>query len=345
MKNILPYINKVICGDVITILKSFPDDSIDCVITSPPYWQLRDYGWKGQWGLEKTYKEYLSHLFLFMDEVSRILKPSGTVWINLGDTYFGSGNGSGNSVSKPSLNNRKGTAKDFIPLIANNNKENKLFKKSLSLVPHRFAVGCAERGWIIRNDIIWAKPNALPESVTDRFSKKYEHFFFLVKNTNYYFNLDAVRDEYKDSSFARVKYNMQSYGGNRSHNKIHEKESAVKKIKLNPLGKNPGDVTDFWSISNKQNRDEHFATYNSELITKPILAGCPVGGIVLDPFCGTGTTCVRAIELGRNFIGIDGKKDYCRIAEKNIYDALKTSKTDVASLVKKLRQLNFSKNK
>jgi DNA modification methylase len=148
--------------------------------------------------------------------------------------------------------------------------------------------------------------------VRDRFSKKHEHILFLTKNPDYYFDLDAVREPYKDSSHERVQYGMTAYGGDAKNAK-------------GPFGKgkNPGDVTDFWIISTKPGAQKHYATYNSELITKPILAGCPKGGVVLDPFCGSGTTGVRAIELGRNFIGIDGKKEYCKIARKNIAEALK----------------------
>jgi len=162
--------------------------------------------------------------------------------------------------------------------------------------------------------------------VRDRFSKKHEHILFLTKNQNYFFDLDAVREPYKTASFERVRYRMTAYGGDSKNKKGPfgkgaKSGSKQTKIKLNPLGKNPGDVTDFWVISNKPNPQKHYATFNSELITKPILAGCPEGGIILDPFCGTGTTGVRALELGRNFIGIDGKKSYCNIARKNIAEA------------------------
>lgn len=341
--------NSILCGDVLGVMKDLPDESIDCVITSPPYWQLRDYGWKGQWGLEPTYMEYLDNLYLLMDEIKRVLKPRGTVWVNLGDSFFGSGNGSGQDLKEAKKNKmRKAEA---APKIANNHKKNKLLHKSLTLIPHRFAIGCAKRGWIVRNDIIWAKPNSLPESVRDRFSKKHEHIFLLVKRKDYYFDLDAVRAPYKASSIERVNYDMTAYGGDPKNpkgpfGKGIKGGGKRKKIKLNPLGKNPGDVTDYWSISTKPNHEKHYAAFNGELITKPILAGCPRNGIVLDPFCGTGTTGVRAIELGRKFIGIEGKKSYCKIAEKNIERAhpqpfLKGREID--SLIKELKQLNFNK--
>lgn len=325
-KEIEKYINTIIEGDALKVLKKLPDESIDCVITSPPYWQLRDYGFKEQWGLEKTYMQYLENMFLLMDEIYRVLRDDGTVWVNLGDSFFGSGNGSGKSPFDDAQTLIKVKVGKIVPMVANNNRENNLSPKCLTMIPHRFGVGCIERGWLVRNDIIWAKPNSLPESVRDRFSKKHEHILFLTKSPDYHFDLDAVREPYKDSSFERVQYGMTAYGGDAKNSKGpfgkgKKGGGKLTKVKLNPKGKNPGDVTDFWVISTKRGSAKHYATFNGELITKPILAGCPEGGIILDPFCGTGTTGVRAIELGRNFIGIDAKKSYCNIARKNISEA------------------------
>ena len=167
--------------------KRLPNESVDCVITSPPYWQLRDYGYPEQLGLEPTFNEYLENLWTLMDEIHRILKPSGTVWINLGDTY---NNNSGGGDSCTTWNKRA------LEECGRRNKQDKRFaSKCLLLIPHRFAIGCIERGWIVRNDIIWAKRNGMPESVTDRFSKKHEYFFFMVKSEKYFFDLDAIRDK------------------------------------------------------------------------------------------------------------------------------------------------------
>lgn len=158
-------INKIYNENCLDTLNKMPDNFIDCVITSPPYFNLKDYDHKDQWGLENSFEEYLNKLYQMMDLIYKKLKNNGTVWINLGDTYDKN--------------------------------------KCLLLIPHRFAIGCIDRGWIIRNDIIWSKRNALPESVTDRFSKKHEYFFFMVKQNDYYFNLDAIRDKYK----YEIKYN------------------------------------------------------------------------------------------------------------------------------------------
>jgi site-specific DNA-methyltransferase (adenine-specific) len=158
-------INKIICGDALATLKKFPDSCIDCVIFSPSYWQLRDYRWKGQWGLEKTFEEYLQNLWKLMDELKRVLKPEGTVWVNLGDTY---GTQSGTSLGfkyegSYTMQHRENGS----TLI-----KAKVPHKCLLLLPHRFAIGCIARGWLVRNDIIWAKPNGMPESTKDRFTKK-----------------------------------------------------------------------------------------------------------------------------------------------------------------------------
>lgn len=294
------------------------DNSVDCIITSPPYWQLRDYGYPEQWGLEPTYQEYLEHLWQFMDEAKRVLKDTGTVWINLGDTYGANFRGGdvGNSSDKQKSN--FGTTQ----FMGKSGKSN----KCLLLIPHRFAIGCIERGWILRNDIIWAKRNGMPESVTDRFSKKHEYFFLFVKNQKYYFDLDGIREKHKTNvkfeGEITKQYTAQA-GGEDSPNRWQSNEKYS-----NPGGKNPGSVSDFWDIPTLPSSDynkrkkipkKHYASFNFKLIEKPIMAGCPEGGTVLDPFCGVATTLVRAIQLNRKVIGIDASKEYCDIAEKNIF--------------------------
>ncbi len=316
-------LNSILQGDVLAQIRLIPSSSIDCVITSPPYWQLRDYGFKSQWGLEPSFTEYLNRLWQLMDEVYRVLKPNGTVWINLGDTYFGSGNGI-NRIERGKFRSTEATPKN--PNRNQNNENSSLSKKSLSLIPQRFVIGCLDRGWLIRNDIIWAKPNSLPESAKDRFSKKYEHIFFMTKSKDYYFDLDAIRDAYKTSSLQRVRYAATALNGNIKSKANYKKGKSIKhkQIALNPKGKNPGDVTDFWVVSNKGTKQNHFAAFNTELIKKPILAGCPNGGIVLDPFCGIGTTGIEAKRLGRHFIGIEAKKEFADIAQKNVFSKSNT---------------------
>lgn len=623
--------HKIICGNCLDIIKTFPNESVDCVITSPPYYQLRNYGWEGQWGLEPTYQEYLDKMVELMKELKRVLKTEGTMWINLGDSYSGSnGNGYKQTLRK---DNSPYSSNESYSLNNLTKRKDTVQNKSLMLIPHRFAIRCIdELELILRNDIIWAKclsggtklyaktskgtfpqpvkdlarlnnvelwtgkkwskvrgfyenkdyknpleielrsgekiactrehrfptqrglvradelkigdklirttlpdndtknniinnklvawfvglylaegsrsdkviqiashsnekeryekckkvaslfdgtcnkydtsnngstinlsgimlnaiidkfiagrtakdkhlstdawqqrndflrtlllsyldadahfdkpndryrlgftdniqlvndlrticarlgydirvkrhifkikdkeypgyrgqirfsasehsneivkigksngrkfwdieiedephlfalasgilthnSNGMPESVTDRFSKKHEFIFFFVKQAKYYFDLDSIREKHKDISLKRIKYGFKS-----NHDSIGQID--VKKMGdrfANPKGKNPGDVSDFWDILTKPNKEKHYATYNNQLIDKPIIAGCPEGGIILDPFCGIGTTLVRAIELNRKAIGIDGKEEYCKIAKSKIEKAL-----------------------
>lgn len=297
-------------GDSLKVVKSLESDSVDCVITSPPYYQLRDYGYPEQWGLEPDYKDYLDKMIELMRELKRVLKPTGTIWINLGDTYNTiSGNakmtqskplGIGTKISEGQITGYKDKLKQPMP------------SKSLMLIPHRFAMRCVdELGLILRNTVIWAKPNGMPESVTDRFTKKHEYIFFFTKNEKYYFDLDVVRDSHKDDYETFIKKLPKSHenktnkeGGNGI---IKYRDSIIKNYHK---GKNPGDVTDFWEITTKPSSKSHYATYNSELIIKPLLAGSPLGGVVLDPFGGTGTTAFTAMRYERKFIYIDANKEY-----------------------------------
>jgi len=392
--------NKIYNESCLDTLKRMPNDFLDCVITSPPYWQLRDYGYDGQWGLEPTYQEYLEHLWQMMEEIYRVLKPTGTCWINLGDTYERS-------------------------------------TKCLLLIPHRFAIGCIDRGWIMRNDIVWAKRNGMPESCTDRFSKKHEFFFFMVKSEKYYFDLDAIRDSIKTVSLEQYKYkftgqeggNSNNFKGDKSHlipqskyqtidiEKEHRQgmhqnrgENVIEKrpnlptqkefvkflrerIKMNVLvdsvdipkttiehwyrndekgfaypsiehwelikdyldswdekfqlmnfkmtdvvyesddimknaerGKNPGTISDFWDIPTKPSSNEHYASYNDELIRKPILSGCPEGGLIYDPFMGTGSTAEASLRANRNFIGSEMSEKYISICSKRLEPLMKQTK-------------------
>lgn len=284
-----------------------PNDYLDCVITSPPYWQLRDYGYEGQWGLEPTYNQYLEHLWEMMDEIHRVLKDDGTCWVNLGDTY---GTQSGGLKGKSTFDPKNKNA--TIQVI----EQSKTIHKCLLLIPHRFAIGCIDRGWIVRNDIVWAKRNGMPESVTDRFSKKHEYFFFMVKSEKYYFDLDAVRDKHIHANDKRNDGERHIY--KEGVKSMNNDMLATNAVSFNPLGKNPGSVSDFWDIPTKPSSNEHYAAYNDELIKKPILAGCPEGGIIYDPFMGTGSTAESALRANRKFIGSEMSEKYIDIANKRL---------------------------
>jgi DNA modification methylase len=283
-------LNKIYNEPCLETLKKMPNDFLDCVISSPPYWQLRDYGYDGQWGLEPTFQQYLEHMWEMMDEIYRVLKPTGTCWINLGDTY----NNSGWAGDKKDKYNDQ-------PIVASGTKAGRGGQKGfpdkcLILIPHRFAIGCIDRGWLVRNDIIWAKRNGMPEPVNDRFTKKHEYIFLMTKSKKYYFDLDSIKDKL-----------------------INENDSDYK-------GKNPGTVSDFWDIKTKPSTVKHYASYNVELITKPILAGCPEGGLIYDPFMGSGTTAIHSIMNNRNFIGSEMSSEYLEIANKRIMDLLSQPK-------------------
>jgi DNA modification methylase len=298
-------INKIHNEPCLETLKKMPNDFLDCVITSPPYWQLRDYGYDGQWGLEPTFEQYLEHLWEMMDEIYRVLKPTGTCWINLGDTY-------GGNNSRASNNGRAGFGNEREAIV------NRGISKCLMLIPHRFAIGCIDRGWIMRNDIIWAKRNGMPESTNDRFSKKHEYIFLMTKSKKYYFDLDAIRDKHIWGNDKRNDGKRHEYKeGAKAHD---DKKIGIKAVSFNPLGKNPGDVSDFWDIKTKPSSVKHYASYNVELITKPILAGCPEGGLIYDPFMGSGTTAIHSIMNNRNFIGSEMSAEYLEIANKRISD-------------------------
>jgi len=298
-------------GDALQEVKKLPDKSVNCVITSPPYWQLRDYGFPEQWGLEPTFEEFLEHLWSLMDEIWRVLRDDGTVFINLGDTYSTQSGSMGiNRWVDPKNPIATNTAFRQTPVI--NIKD-----KCLLLIPHRFGIGCIDRGWIMRNDIIWAKRNGMPESCRDRFSKKHEYFFFMVKSQKYYFDLDGIKTPYAG--------NLDRWGGNMVRGDYNSKtkqfaigERAGRNMRPDPNGKNPGSVSDFWDIPTKPSKKKHYATFNTQLIDKPIIAGCPEGGIILDPFNGTGTTTLRAEQLRRKWIGIDGSEESCEMAKEGI---------------------------
>jgi site-specific DNA-methyltransferase (cytosine-N4-specific) len=334
-------------GDALSILRSMPDNIVDCVVTSPPYWALRDYGtdglvwdgspecnhewldtvnnscpkcgaWKGSLGLEPDFRLYIKHLLDIFDEVKRVLKDSGTLWVNLGDTYSGSHQGYGKGTLKR-LSGRKtenlGSTDSYLQKYShtiNNpppNSKTIVPDKSLCLIPNRFSIGMLDRGWICRNDIIWNKPSCLPQSVHDRFTVDYEHVYFFCKNKKYYFKQQF--EPFKNSSLLRARYGSYSkktdmgiHGGMTLKTQLE----AFRKIDSGELpGRNKRCV---WMIASQSFKGKHFAVFPKTLVETPISAGCPEGGIVLDPFTGSGTTGVVAKKLGRRFIGIELSQKY-----------------------------------
>jgi DNA modification methylase len=302
-------------GDALEVLKTLPSESIDCCITSPPYWDLRDYGVSGQLGLEKTPKEYVSKTVEVFGEVKRVLKKEGTLWLNLGDSYAGNREKSGGPGPYAQCFNTKAElCKKF-------NKITDGFKsKDLIGIPWRVAFALQSDGWYLRQDIIWHKPNPMPESVTDRCTKAHEYIFLLAKSQKYYFDNEAIREPLAQPT--RYNHQLLNYNNPRkkeygkSPNAINPKTLEAHRLKqLENPGRNKRSV---WTVTTKPFKDAHFATFPEDLILPCVLAGCPQGGVILDPFSGAGTTGVVAKKNNRNFIGIELNPEYIKIAQRRI---------------------------
>lgn len=313
----------LICGDVFDSLKLI-DFKVDMCITSPPYWALRNYHVEGQLGQEGSFKEYINKLCDVFDMVKEVLKDDGTLWVNLGDTYYGSNKGSGGKSDKQDSN--KGSRfkynKNNLGSVLENSSDFKKLKelpaKSLCLIPSRFAIEMQNRGWILRNDIIWMKPNKFPESAKDRFTLDYEHLFMFSKQGKYFFK--QQKEPAKESSIKRMEYGWNgavdegvAWSGNKNYLGTERGKKSIK------LGRNKRSV---WAINTESKKGlNHFATYPEALIDIPIKAGCKSGGVVLDVFMGSGTTAVVAEKQAKKWIGIELNPEYCSTAIKRITKA------------------------
>lgn len=317
--------NQILIGDAATVLRKLPSASVDCVITSPPYFQLRDYGVAGQLGLEPNVHRWVSELVAIFDAVARVMKPEATLWLNLGDSY--------------SRHNKLGAP-----------------PKSLLLAPERLLLALSERGWSVRNKVVWAKTSSKPTSVRDRLGCTWEPMFLLTRSARYYFDLDLIRVPHR--SVARPKKASRGLprtwqGPLIGHNDGLARLKRAGRVG-HPLGKNPGEV---WALPVSSYRGAHFATFPEALVRRPLLASCPericvrcgkawqrtpverrVGaqptlgslkpscrcqtkyraGIVLDPFFGAGTTGVVAEKIGRDWLGIELNQQFARLAEQRI---------------------------
>ena len=289
--------------DCLEILRNMSDESVDCCITSPPYWGLRDYGIKEQYGLEKTPEEYVAKMVEVFREVKRVLKKEGTCWLNLGDSYNGGGRGGigcDNASLKQSTNRGTLTMPEVI-------KDPRLKPKDLVGIPWRVAFALQQDGWYLRQDIIWAKPNPMPESVTDRCTKSHEYIFLLAKSSKYYFDNEAIKEPTKGNEHDK-------------RARIGRKRFPTALINgIRSTGYYPmANKRSVWTITTKPFKEAHFATFPEDLIVPMVLAGCPKGGLVLDPFIGSGTTLVVAAKLDRGGIGIELNPKYVEMAEKRI---------------------------
>ena len=315
----------LLCGDAIEKLKELESESIYTCVTSPPYFNLRDYDTCGQIGMERSPEEYIEKLVRVFREVRRVLRPDGTLWINIGDSY------ATRSGSQPPTNTRNTcghTAKE----VPDGYK-----RKDLIGIPWMLAFALRADGWYLRQDIIWQKPNCMPESVRDRCTKSHEYIFLLSKSPQYYFDAEAISEPIAESTAKRCAQNIEAqegshrqpgrngramkaalprFGGNK-YGDSHAVEARTKSGKeyIPTARRNKRSV---WTVSTRGFKGAHFAVFPENLVEPCILAGCLIGGTVVDPFTGSGTTGATAKRVGRNFIGVEINEKYCAMAADRI---------------------------
>ena len=312
--------NKILCGDALETLKNFPAESINCSITSPPYYGLRDYHKKEQIGREKTVEEYLDRLINVFREVRRVLKKDGTCFIVIGDSYAGTSSKKeqrdpkypkGRNGQNPSITQKVLGYKS----------------KDLMGIPWRLAFALREDGWYLRSDIIWHKENAMPEACKDRPTRSYEHIFLLSKSPRYYYDYDSLAEPMKEVSKKRY------VRGRSKENKYLNENSGAKIQKINEArgyGQYKGDnipqfrnKRDIWTINTTSFRGNHYAAFPPKLAEICMIAGCPKGGIILDPFIGSGTVGLIALLHNRKYIGIELNEEYVNLTKKRIETEVK----------------------
>lgn len=320
----------IIQGDALTELRNIPDESVHCCVTSPPYWGLRDYGVDVQMGLETTPEAYVARMTEVFREVRRVLRRDGTLWLNLGDSY-----------AQSEIRNRNGKSQEFYRpcregVAQTGRKQSHGLKpKDLVGIPWRVAFALQSDGWYLRQDIIWHKPNPMPESVRDRCTKAHEYLFLMTKSERYWWDAEAMRERAKasdigsmdggaqkriDGSNANEGRNFrQSKSGNKSRKPAIERgcprNGTASGVPWEGFFRNRRSV---WTVPTRPYRGAHFATYPPNLIRPCILAGCPPSGIVLDPFAGSGTTGQVAVEEGRDFILIELNPDFIALIRKRM---------------------------
>ena len=306
--------SRILCGDALEALRTMPDDSVDCCITSPPYYGLRDYGVAGQIGLERTPEEFIARLVEVFGEVRRVLKASGTCWVVIGDSYNSSPPGNKNPMSKSGLHGAQTSATYRARLEETQQRQQEgrrlikgLKPKDLIGIPWMLAFALRADGWWLRQDIIWAKPNPMPESAKDRCTKAHEYIFLLTKSAHYYFNAAAIAEPAVKGA-AGSTFNSGKAAG-------HQLERSSNKPRVESGTRNARSV---WTFATQPTPEAHFATFPMELPERCIAAGCPPGGLALDPFAGAGTTWLACIKGGRQFVGIELKQEYIDIATKRV---------------------------
>jgi DNA modification methylase len=308
--------NMIYEGDCIETMRAWPDACVQTCITSPPYYGLRDYGHDGQIGLEETPEAYVAKMVEVFREVRRILADDGTLWLNLGDSYSSHKDckSIGQTLAKGStretaheMDKGKSRVRDSRML-----KSQGLKNKDLIGIPWMVAFALRADGWYLRQDIIWHKPNPMPESVTDRCTKAHEYIFLLAKSQRYYYDHEAVKEENADPSRTNYQSGNRSNGINSDRN---DNDLAERTKNWIPEGRNRRSV---WTVTTKPYKGAHFATFPADLIAPCIQAGAPEGGIVLDPFMGSGTTAHTALRLGRRYVGCELNGEYIKLANKRL---------------------------
>lgn len=313
---------QILNTDALEALRTLPNTCCSTCVTSPPYYGLRDYGIVGQIGLEETPEQYIERLVTIFREVRRVLKDDGTLWLNIGDSYAAN---RGRQV-----HDNKGT--NGLVFSKGAKVPNNCKAKDLIGIPWLLAFALRADGWYLRTDIIWEKPNAMPESVKDRPTRAHEYIFLLSKNGRYYYDAEAIKEPAvgftgSQKLNARRRGNAKTFrgGGAYTHDQAAENSASVKReshgLVPNETGKRNRRTV--WTIATKPYKGAHFATFPEELVRPCILAGSRLGDTVLDPFCGSGTTGAVATQEGRDFIGIEINPNYCEMSRQRIRESQK----------------------
>lgn len=296
-------------GDALAVARTLPDASVNCIVTSPPYFGLRDYGEIGQYGLESTPAEYVETMRALFSELRRALADDGTLWLNIGDSYAGSANSGGRSANRKAGDGRN----DAGPAVRMSGLPPKTGApaKNLLGIPWRVAFALQDDGWILRSDIIWAKRNFMPEAVTDRPTRAHEHVFMLTKRPRYWYDADAIREESDPEQQAHNERYAKVYAAQADRAATTGQPGNVNNAGVHSRPGKPGrNARDVWSISSQPFPGAHFATMPVTLAERCVQAGCKPNGTVLDPFSGSGTTGLAAARHGRKYVGIDLSREY-----------------------------------
>jgi DNA modification methylase len=300
----------LLCGDAIEQLHKLKDNSVNTCVTSPPYYGLRDYGIDGQLGLEETPEEYINRLVEVFREVKRVLRDDGILWINIGDSYAGGGKGRKANGEIASLDNSSITTYKAGGARGNLKKTIGAKPKDLIGIPWMLAFALRADGWYLRQDIIWAKNNPMPESVKDRCTRSHEYIFMLTKNKKYWFDHEAMQEPAVCSNDRRSGKGHIEYNGIRKDSGIQNSFVSISETR---------NKRDVWNVSVCSTvKEAHFAIFPKELIEPCILAGCPKDGWVLDPFSGSGTSGIVAVNNNRNYVGVELNPEYIEITKRRI---------------------------